>query len=217
MLLDQVVKKAAKRRSKGLLFVEPWHMMIISRDLSREHWQLFWLMAQLSDMGNMVRVTGRQMAKVMGVTETSVYRRLKKLRDAGLIVGTAGGYLVNGRFVWRGRLDDLHAHLDEFDEAQHRKGIASSLPQGGDEDAGPEGLEDGGPGRPAAGAGPAEVGDGGPELPDPGDEAGQEPGGGVALPGAGGRGPGSGGDLPGGAWVPAPLDGDEVATGEHDL
>lgn len=210
-------KRAGGVRARGMVFMEPMLFLLGTGGLGIEHVRTFLLLVQLSDRGNWVEARGKDLAELMGVPLGTAFARLRRLKSEGLIVGTRGGYLLNGRVVFRGRLGERTRHLDEFDEAQRRQGIAPGFPPGGPGDAGEEGLAAGWGGRSAAGPGASEDGDGGASLGDPGGEAPEESGGGVALPPADGRGPGSGDDLPGGAGVPALERGDEVAVGEPGL
>jgi hypothetical protein len=103
----------------GVFF--PLEALRVVKDLKQTEWMLFLLLAGKSRAGNRVRVDGRQLQAWTGWSESLVYRRLKILRDKGLILGITGGYILSGRVFWRGRLHQLEVFQDEFDERYSRE------------------------------------------------------------------------------------------------
>ena len=99
--------------------VFPLALLEVARGLHAGDWEVYWALCAMASGGNWVRKTGPQLEKELGLSRTSLYKRLRKLRDKGLIVGTRQGYLLSGRFFFRGRLFNLRGHLDQFDELAH--------------------------------------------------------------------------------------------------
>lgn len=106
---------------------------LVGRDL-----ELWWWLVETMGQRNRVKVSVGKVKEALGLGRTSLYRRLGKLKDQGLIRGTRGEYILNPEVVMKGRLWLRPDLMEEWLEGEQGRdqgpvgGAGDALPRGED-------------------------------------------------------------------------------------